>query len=70
MSKIEGDEGRLSTSAAKGMTPSSDVAVKVGNVTLNAWAGVVRPSVVVVTTGFAECDDTNGGSRKRQCGRL
>lgn len=46
MSKIEGDEGKLSTSADKGITmkragPSSDLVAEVGNVSLDTRAGYV-----------------------------
>ena len=46
MSKIEGDERTLSTSADKGITikrgaPSSDLAAEVGNVSLDTRAGYV-----------------------------
>ncbi|KIM49939.1 hypothetical protein M413DRAFT_439057 [Hebeloma cylindrosporum] len=46
MSKIEGDEGKLSTSADKGITmkrggPSTDLAAEVGNVSLDTRAGYV-----------------------------
>jgi serine/threonine-protein kinase SRPK3 len=56
MPKIEGDEGKLSTSADKGIMmmkrgPSSDLAAEVGNVSLDTRAGYVGRGTAVGPSG-------------------